>query len=149
MHCHRNSRYRHLALGDLTHLVLDPLIRDRVSIAQPMKDGAPAEGDMLGIAIWASVSAEVDAKIREQIKENVFPIRLKPEDWTSGSINWLLDILAPNAQLASMVLGNFKQVVKEGQLSVHPVVGRQVDRKVLEQMGVSSSALSTELTSVN
>jgi cytolysin-activating lysine-acyltransferase len=40
----------------------------------------PIEGNMLGIAIWANVSAEVDDKIREQIKEGVFPIRLKPEE---------------------------------------------------------------------
>jgi cytolysin-activating lysine-acyltransferase len=134
-------RYRHLALGDLASVVLDPLVRDRISTAQPMKEGAPIEGDMLGIAIWASVSDEVDAKIREQISHGVFPIRLKSEDWTSGAINWLLDLIAPNPQLASLVLGNFRHVVKQDQLNVHPIVGKLVDRKVLKEMGVSSAVM--------
>ena len=80
-------RYRNLSLSDLGSLVLDPLMRDRVAIASPAKDGAAQEGSLSGIAIWASVSEEVDAKIREQIKAGTFPIRLKAEDWNSGSIN--------------------------------------------------------------
>jgi cytolysin-activating lysine-acyltransferase len=70
-------------------------------------------GRLAGIAIWASVSEEVDAKIREQIKAGVFPVRLKPEDWTSGKINWLLDVIAPSTKLATSVLANFKQVIKD------------------------------------
>jgi hypothetical protein len=62
-------RYRHLPLGDITSLILDPLINDRIAIATSAKaDGTPDTGDTAGIAIWASVSAEVDAKIREQIE---------------------------------------------------------------------------------
>ena len=61
-------RYRHQALGDLMHVVLDPLMRDRVAIAHVRNDSHP-EGDeqtVAGIAIWATVPevviAEVDAK---------------------------------------------------------------------------------------
>jgi cytolysin-activating lysine-acyltransferase len=71
----------------------------------------------LGIAIWAKVSPEVDAKIREQIGSKVFPIRLRPADWASGEIAWLLDVIAPNSKLATAVLARFRQTVKEGQLS--------------------------------
>lgn len=46
-------RYRHLSIGDLSHLLLDPLIRDRVAIAQPATPG-PEDGGLAGIAIWAS-----------------------------------------------------------------------------------------------
>jgi hemolysin-activating ACP:hemolysin acyltransferase len=67
-------RYRHLSIGDLSHLVLDPLIRDRVALAQPAKQSAE-DGGLAGIAIWASVSETVDATIREQIKSGVFPVR--------------------------------------------------------------------------
>ena len=64
------------------------------------------------MAIWASASEAVDAKLREQIKAGVFPLRLQAEDWTSGSINWLLDVIAPNRRLATAVITNFRQVVK-------------------------------------
>ena len=129
-------RYRHLPIGDLTHLVLDPLVRDRIAIAQPAKPSLE-DGGLAGLAIWASVSQEVDATIREQIKAGVFPVRLKPDDWTSGKINWLLDVLAPTPKLATAVLANFKQVVKEGDLRIHPMVTRLIDPETLKKMGAS------------
>ncbi|MCG7495092.1 toxin-activating lysine-acyltransferase [Thalassobius sp. Cn5-15] len=107
-------RYRHQTLADLQHLVLDPLIRDR-------------------LAIWASVSEEVDAKIRN----GVWPLRLKAEDWASGEISWLIDVIAPDRKTTASVLGNFKQVVKGGDLRLHPIIGRLVDKETLEKMGAS------------
>jgi cytolysin-activating lysine-acyltransferase len=106
-------------LGDLTQRVAEPLIRDRIAIARPTKEEPGMLTDIAGFAIWASVSEEVDAKIRDQIKAGTFPIRLKPEDWQSGSINWLLDgeahaaigsRRAPNApdrKTAGRVIANF------------------------------------------
>ena len=52
------------------------------------------KSDGPGVAIWASVSAEVDAEIRQQIQAGVFPVRLKAEAWNSGKINWLIDVIA-------------------------------------------------------
>ncbi len=130
-------RYRSQTLADISHLVLDPLMRDRIAMAwpaRPAKDDNPL-ADMAGLAIWASVSEEVDARIREQIKGGVFPVRLKPEDWTSGNINWLLDVIAPDSKTAASVIGNFKQIIKDGDLRMHPVIGRLLDAETLEKMG--------------
>lgn len=137
-------RYRNLPVADLVQLVLDPLIRDRVAIAQ----SAPADGKGVqataGIAIWASVSEEVDARIREQIVAGVFPIRLKAEDWTSGTINWLFDVIAPNPRLAASVIANFKQVVRQGDLRIHPLVTRLVDPEMLKKMGAVQMRRTTD-----
>ena len=127
-------RYRHQTLGDLQHLVLEPLIRDRIAIAYPGDKDRDALSDVVGLAIWASVSEQVDAEIREQIKAGVFPIRLKPDAWNSGSINWLLDVIAPNRKLAAAVIANLKQVVKDGNLRLHPLIARLVDPETLEKM---------------
>lgn len=135
-------RYRHLSIGDLAHLVLDPLIRDRVALAQPAKPGVE-DGGLVGIAIWASVSEEVDARIREQIKSGVFPLRLKADDWNSGTINWLLDVIAPSPKLATSVLANFKQVLKEGDLRIHPMVAKSIDPEALKKMGATPMAAAT------
>ena len=67
-------RHRNQTLGDLSHLVLEPLLRDRLAIATARpKDEGEAESNfgesLAGIAIWASVDDAVDAKIREQIKD--------------------------------------------------------------------------------
>lgn len=86
--------------------IIEPLLRDRVAIAfakneSDQRDANPAP---VGVAIWASVSEEVDAKINEQVKAGVFPTRLAQDEWTSGETLWLLDILAPNRKAASAVI---------------------------------------------
>lgn len=130
-------RYRHQSLGDLQHLVLEPLIRDRIAIAYPRDTQDNKLADMAGLAIWASVSDTVDAKIREQINAGVFPIRLQSEDWTSGDNNWLLDVIAPDAKTTAAVIANFRQLVKEGGLKLHPLVTRLVDPETLKRMGAT------------
>ena|SRR5581483_10301703 len=81
-------------------------------------------------------SEAVDAKIREQIQARVFPVRLKAEDWNSGETVWLLDVIAPSQKVATAVLANFKQVVKDKPIRIHPLVGQLVDPAVLEKMKV-------------
>jgi len=132
-------RYRSQMLSDLQHLVLDPMLKDRVAIAyrNEIKDN-PAI-DMTGFAFWASVSEEVDVRIREQIASGTFPVRLKPEDWNSGEINWLLDVIAPDQSTIATVIGNFRKVVKEGDLRLHPLISRLVDPETLEKMGARKS----------
>lgn len=125
-------RYRHQTVMDLGHIVLDPLIRDRIAVAHSKNESTA--NDVAGIALWASVSEEVDAHIVEQIKAGVFPVRLKAEDWNSGDINWLLDVLATDRETTGLVLANFKQVVKEGELKVHPIISRLVDKSMLDKM---------------
>ncbi len=127
-------RYRHLSVADLAPVLLEPLIRDRVALASKGEDGDA----MAGVVLWASVSEEVDAKIREQIKAGVFPVRLSAADWTSGEINWLLDVIAPSTAMATTVLANMKQVVKSGDLRVHPVVTKLVEKGALEKLGATA-----------
>jgi hemolysin-activating ACP:hemolysin acyltransferase len=127
-------RYRHQTLADVMHLVVEPMIRDRIAIAKAGGEGKVEE--TAGIAIWASVSDEVDAKIREQIQARVFPLRLKAEDWNSGETTWLLDVIAPSQKVATAVLANFKQVVKDKPIRIHPLVSQLVDPAVLEKMKV-------------
>jgi hemolysin-activating ACP:hemolysin acyltransferase len=45
--------------------------------------------------LWARVSAEVDTKLRAQIRKGLSPLRLAPADWNSGDIVWIVDIIAP------------------------------------------------------
>ncbi|WP_246066762.1 toxin-activating lysine-acyltransferase [Aliiroseovarius halocynthiae] len=133
-------RYRNQTIGDLQHLVLEPLIRDRVAIAYPDGKEKDPLSDIAGVAIWASVSDEVDAKIRDQIKGGNFPIRLKAEDWNSGDINWLLDVIAPDTKTTTSVIANFKHVVKDGDLRMHPVITHLVDKETLTKMGAGPVA---------
>lgn len=142
-------RYRHQSLADLAHLVIDPLARDCIAIAspKPASDSDPkAALAPAAIAIWASVSEEVEVKLKEQIKAGVFPVRLKPSEWKSGEKVWLLDVIAPTRELATMVLKSFNHVAKSEQVSIHPIVAQLVDREVLKQL-VSAGAQAPEVNS--
>jgi cytolysin-activating lysine-acyltransferase len=140
-------RYRHSSIADLEQLVLEPLLRDRIAIAssKAKEGGDVIDGALAGIAIWASVSEAVEQKIREEIKAGVFPIRLKPHEWASGDRVWLFDVIAPSRQMASTVLANFKQVVKEGEVHIHPMVARMVDPELLKKMGAVSEGPASSL----
>lgn len=129
-------RYRHLNISDLNRHLLDPLLRDKVALAtRPPAEGEDAAEQKFGVAIWASVSEEVDAKIQEQIREGVFPVRLNPGDWASGEINWLLDVIAPDQRMATSVIANLKKVVKQGDVKIHPLVARMADAELLKKLG--------------
>lgn len=128
-------RYRTQMITDLQHIVLDPMLKDRLAFAYPSNTDQAIAPDMSGFAIWANVSEEVDARIREQISNGVFPIRMKTEDWNSGDINWLLDVIAANPETVTNVIANFRQVVKEGELRLHPLISKLVDSDSLEKMG--------------
>ncbi|MFM9973087.1 MAG: hypothetical protein ACKVON_00760 [Beijerinckiaceae bacterium] len=48
------------------------------------------------------------------------------------------DVIAPSQKMASSVLANFKQVVKQGgDVRIHPMVARQVDPELLKKMGAA------------
>ncbi len=136
-------RYRNQTLADLSHLVLEPLLHDRISIAtarpKDSSEGGASE-TLAGIAIWASVSDAVDEKIREQIHGGAFPIRLGKDDWTSGETLWLLDIVASDRKLATAVLANFSQVAGNRPVNIHPFVSRSVEPALLEKLRVNQGA---------
>ena len=139
-------RYRNLLLSELQQFVLDPLSQDKIVLALP---GNPQNDPKVAaapatIAIWASVSADVDKRIREQTAASVFPIRMKSEDWSSGEIVWLLDVIAPSEKMATEVLNSFRQVSKTGRMNVHPIVAKLVNREALKKLaGVQVVATSS------
>ncbi|WP_348646111.1 toxin-activating lysine-acyltransferase [Methylobacterium sp. SD274] len=130
-------RYRNQSLADVLHLVVERLICDCIAIARTVGEGKIKE--TAGTAIWVSVSDEVDAKIREQVKARAFPTRLKAEDWASGDTHWLLDVIASSQKVGTAVLANFKEFVKDKPIRIHPIVGQLVDPAVLERMKVRTA----------
>ncbi len=128
-------RYKSQTLADLSHLVLEPMMRDRVAIAQ--KKDADLAQDITGLAIWASLSDEADARLREQISAGTWPVRLRAEDWISGNNHWLIDVIAPDQHAAASVIANFRQLVKEGSLRLHPIITKLVDPETLTKMGAA------------
>jgi cytolysin-activating lysine-acyltransferase len=120
-------------------------MRDRVAIARKVvkaPDGATGTGEetVVGIALWATVSDAVDASITEQIKTGVFPVRLGPDDWTSGETVWLLDVVAADRQQATSVLANFRQLAKGRAVKIAPLVTRLIDPEVVAKLRGAAEA---------
>jgi cytolysin-activating lysine-acyltransferase len=84
------------------------------------------------------------AKISEQVKAGVFPVRLASEDWASGERVWLLDVIAGDRKAATAVLANFRQVSGERAVKIHPLVGRLIDPDVLEKLKARAAAPAAE-----
>ncbi len=97
-------------------------------------------GDTL---LGAPGSDAVDAKLTEQVKAGVFPVRLSNEDWVSGETVWLLDVIAADRKQATAVLANFTQLSGDKHVKVHPIVARSVEAGVLDKMRVHEEPLES------
>jgi hemolysin-activating ACP:hemolysin acyltransferase len=80
----RSEHYKHYTLGDLEWLVIPPMLAGQFRIGE----AKPKTGSSVPVAVvlWARVSADVDKRLAEIGRA---PIRLRPDEWTSGDILWL------------------------------------------------------------
>jgi cytolysin-activating lysine-acyltransferase len=125
-------RYRALTADALTAISLQPLLDDRVAFAHRGDDAD--EIAPMGMAIWASVSAQVGARIAEAANKGLFPVLMGKEDWTSGDQIWLLDLIVPSRKSGSAVFGNFASLIGERGFRMHPVVLNSVDQAIIDQI---------------
>jgi cytolysin-activating lysine-acyltransferase len=124
------QRYRHLSLSDLDWMILPPLLANQLIVAEMAMSAEHPTPVPVGVTLWAKVSREVELKIKQQIAANVFPVKLKPEDWTSGDIVWLMDIVSPSREMGTRLFREFRKVgAGAGTLQVHPIVARVIDVK--------------------
>jgi len=95
----RSPHYKHYSLTDLEWLVVPPLLANQFTLAEARtKDGAiPAP---IGVALWAFVSPEVDEKLSQNLDR---PMRLRPDEWKSGDIPWLIDAIGPPDVVKAML----------------------------------------------
>ncbi len=49
------------------------------------------------------------------------------------------NVIAPNERMATAVIEYFKQVTKEGDLRIHPIVSKITDTEALEKIGAEAS----------
>jgi cytolysin-activating lysine-acyltransferase len=90
------------------------------------------------------MAQHMELRTRAQIRTGSFRVRLKPVDWQSGEINWLLDVIAPDRKATGQVIANFRQVVREGDLRIHPQVAGLVEPEMMERMGAVAQSVVKE-----
>jgi hemolysin-activating ACP:hemolysin acyltransferase len=113
----RSSHYKHYTLADLEWLVLPPLLTGQFSVAE----AAPKDGGArfpVAVALWASVSVEVDQRLSENLTA---PIRLRPDEWKSGNILWLVDAVGDGRIVPALLKQLGETVWKTAEIKMRVV----------------------------
>ena len=105
----RSANYRHYTLGDLEWLVVPPLVTGQFAIAE-VRTQPEAPAQPVAVALWASVSPEVDRRLSENVAA---PIRLRPDEWRSGDILWVVDAVGDPRALPGLIKQLAETVFKD------------------------------------
>jgi len=104
----RSPHYKHYTLADLEWLVVPPTLFGQCVIMDANSNGRSTP---VAAALWAFVSEDVDKKISES---QTVPIKLRPDEWRSGDILWLVDAVGDNRVLPTF-LKHLRENVFNGQ----------------------------------
>ncbi len=110
----RSPVYKHFSLADLEWLVIPPVMGNQFSLAEARRGGQSIPVP-IAVAFWASVSEEVDQKLSANFTG---PLRLRPDEWKSGDILWLIDAVGPAEVLDNLVANLHKTVFKGRPLKI-------------------------------
>lgn len=158
----RSPHYKHYSLSDLEWLVIPALLTNQFLVVEAqMKapvaggqaegvskesipqnengDGASAEGATpitgpripVGLALWAKVSPEVDEKLSANLNA---PVKLRPDEWRSGEVNWIIDVLGDEKIMQSLY-AKLKGDVFKGQTFKVRAQNKEGKRVVTEVTG--------------
>jgi hemolysin-activating ACP:hemolysin acyltransferase len=95
----RSRQHRHSFLGDLEWLVLPAIATNQFMLAEH-RDGATGISVPAAVVLWAQVSKEVDARLSASPDQRIL---LKPEEWASGAIPWLVEGVGEARAVGSLV----------------------------------------------
>jgi hemolysin-activating ACP:hemolysin acyltransferase len=95
----RSPAHRRLFMSDLEWMVLPALANGQFSVAEA-RDPATGFSMPVGVALWATVSDEVDQRL---MAGPALPLRLRPAEWKSGPIVWLIEAIGDQRAVSTMV----------------------------------------------
>jgi cytolysin-activating lysine-acyltransferase len=86
----QSNYHRHFSLGDLEWMIMPAVLAEQFRIFRS------EQGPPLGVALWANLSPEIEARFCAQVESGA-GARLKPDEWKSGDRLWVVEIIAPQA----------------------------------------------------
>jgi hemolysin-activating ACP:hemolysin acyltransferase len=128
----RSPHYKHYTLSDLEWLVLPPMMTGQFEVLEVAVPGAPIPVPV-AVALWAQVSVEVDHRLSTN---PAVGMKLRPDEWRSGDIWWLIDAIGPSQVLPQLLTGLTANVFK----------GRNVKVRTFEQEGRATVLQKVEVS---
>jgi cytolysin-activating lysine-acyltransferase len=129
----RLPRYRDCPLKSVMAALFEPLKCDRVAFAQ-------IGDDLVGMAVWASVSDSVADKIARQVEAATFPLDLAANEWNSGERIWLVDLIVPNRAAGTAVFANFSKLIGDKPFRMFPAVAQSLEPHIVQQINALGEA---------
>lgn len=107
----RSPGHKHYSLADLEWLILPAVLSNQFALAGAKAKSNTAMTVPVGVALWARVSEEVDQEIAANLDR---PLRLRPDQWSSGDNLWLIDVVA-SAEVGRALIGQLSRTVFAGK----------------------------------
>ena len=106
----RSPQFRGMPLQEVEALVVPAVMSGQFLVAEAQ---SKSKGFVtpVAIALWASVSAEVDQRLGQDLEK---PFRLAPNEWRSGDISWLITI-AGDGRIISPMLKQLQETTLKGK----------------------------------
>jgi len=117
-----NAHRLNFFISDIEWLLLAPISKEQFRL---YKD---AQGKPVGLILWAFVNEEVDKRLQMGIG------KLGLNDWKSGEILWIIDLIAPLGG-ADKMLEELKDTVFKGKQFKYQSVDKEGNRTILEASG--------------
>lgn len=134
----RSANHRHFSLSDLEWMVLPALNSGQLAMAETKPDQSGLRQPM-AVLFWASVSPEIDRRMSSNLDA---PIRLRPDEWQSGDILWITDMIGDMSTGHALVKNVLETVLAGRTLKVRSL--DSAGKRILLEVNASGvSVLAT------
>ncbi len=136
----RSPGHKHYSLSDLEWMVLPAVMSNQFAFANAKAKNNASLSVPVGVALWARVSEEVDAEISSNLDR---PLRLRPDQWSSGDINWLVDVIA-GPEVGRALVDQLSRTAFAGKEFKMRVADKEGNRTVRTMQGADPDAAAEE-----
>jgi hemolysin-activating ACP:hemolysin acyltransferase len=105
----QSPQHKHYSLADLEWLVMPAVASGQFRIVQAQQSAGTAAAPV-GVALWANVSADAD----KRLSDLATPARLRPNEWRSGDIPWLMELVC-DARVQQALLKDIGETAFKGR----------------------------------
>ncbi len=84
----KSPAHKHYSLADIEWMILPAVVSGQVYVAEAQHKEIGARVPV-AVVLWARVSAETDQRLTASSGQK---IRLRPDEWQSGDILWIIDV---------------------------------------------------------